>query len=121
MYVKKIEWLDKISKEAIVEVVEGTERLFCFSCPCPYKQNDLLHEPLECLDTRHITLCFTEEYDIKKLEGAFCYKLKGQIKDKNRGLIDVHNFTLHIDQQEIPNDIENGMFLEFTTSRIDLW
>ena len=121
MYVKKIEWLDKISKEAIVEVSEGTEQLVCFSCPCPYKLNDRLCEPLECLDTRHIALCVAEEYDIKKLEGAFCYQLKGQIKDKNRGLVDVYGLILHIDQQEIPNDIENGMYIEFTTSRIDLW
>ncbi len=35
MYVKKIEWLDKISKEAIVEVSEGTEQLVCFFVPVP--------------------------------------------------------------------------------------
>lgn len=28
---------------------------------------------------------------------------------------------IHINEQGIPNDIENGMFVEFITSRIDLW
>ena len=44
MYVKKIDWLDEVSKEAIVEVAEGIERLVCFSCPCLYKLNDMLRD-----------------------------------------------------------------------------
>ena len=48
-------------------------------------------------------------------------KLKGQVKDKSKGLIDVYGFIIHINEQGIPNDIENGMFVEFITSRIDLW
>ena len=121
MYVQKIDWLDEVSKEAIVEVAEGIERLVCFSCPCLYKLNDMLCEPLECLDTQDIVSSSTVGSDIKKLEKTFCYKLKGQITDKNRGLIDVRGFIVHINQQEIPNDIENGMYIKFTTSRIDLW
>ena len=61
-YVKKIDWLDEVSKEAIVEVAEGIERLVCFSCPCLYKLNDMLREPLECLDTQlreNEQLCFS--------------------------------------------------------------
>ena len=68
MYVKKIDWLDEVSKEAIVEVAEGIERLVCFSCPCLYKLNDMLREPLECLDTQDIVSCSTVGSDIKKLE-----------------------------------------------------
>lgn len=121
MYVKKIDWLDEVSKEAIVEVAEGIERLVCFSCPCLYKLNDMLREPLECLDTQDIVSCSTVGSDIKKLEKKFSYKLKGQVKDKSKGLIDVYGFIIHINEQGIPNDIENGMFVEFITSRIDLW
>ena len=76
MYVKKIDWLDEVSKEAIVEVAEGIERLVCFSCPCLYKLNDMLREPLECLDTQDIVSCSTVGSDIKKLEKKFSYKLK---------------------------------------------
>ena len=57
----------------------------------------------------------------KYLEKKFSYKLKGQVKDKSKGLIDVYGFIIHINEQGIPNDIENGMFVEFITSRIDLW
>ena len=74
MYVKKIDSLDEVSKEAIVEVAEGIERLVCFSCPCLYKLNDMLREPLECLDTQDIVSCSTVGSDIKKLEKKFSYK-----------------------------------------------
>ena len=57
----------------------------------------------------------------KSLEKKFSFKLKGQVKDKSKGLIDVYGFIIHINEQGIPNDIENGMFVEFITSRIDLW
>lgn len=33
----------------------------------------------------------------------------------------MYGFIIHINEQGIPNDIENGMFVEFITSRIDLW
>ena len=75
MYVKKIDWLDEVSKEAIVEVAEGIERLVCFSCPCLYKLNDMLREPLECLDTQDIVSCSTVGSDIKKLHEKQSYKI----------------------------------------------
>ena len=75
MYVKKIDWLDEVSKEAIVEVAEGIERLVCFSCPCLYKLNDMLREPLECLDTQDIVSCSTVGSDIKKLPEKQSYKI----------------------------------------------
>ena len=109
MYVKKIDWLDEVSKEAIVEVAEGIERLVCFSCPCLYKLNDMLREPLECLDTQDIVSCSTVGSDIKKLHEKQSYKIV------------LYGFIIHINEQGIPNDIENGMFVEFITSRIDLW
>ena len=75
MYVKKIDWLDEVSKEGIVEVAEGIERLVCFSCPCLYKLNDMLREPLECLDTQDIVSCSTVGSDIKKLHEKQSYKI----------------------------------------------
>lgn len=82
MYVKKIDWLDEVSKEAIVEVAEGIERLVCFSCPCLYKLNDMLREPLECLDTQDIVSCSTVGSDIKKLEKIFCENWQNPVKQR---------------------------------------
>lgn len=85
MYVKKIDWLDEVSKEAIVEVAEGIERLVCFSCPCLYKLNDMLREPLECLDTQDIVSCSTVGSDIKNYTKSKAIKLFWPIKDWKTG------------------------------------
>lgn len=82
MYVKKIDWLDEVSKEAIVEVAEGIERLVCFSCPCLYKLNDMLREPLECLDTQDIVSCSTVGSDIKKFIKIFCENWQNPVKQR---------------------------------------
>lgn len=121
MYIEKIEWLDKEGKEAILKVVDDMESLMCFSCPCSYDIGEILTDPLECLDTDDIVLCETQEYSIEKKEGAFKYKLKGKLKDIQNGIIEVYGFDLHIDEEKIPGDIVNGMFVQFVASRLDVW
>ncbi len=121
MDIKEIKWLDEGEKEAILEVTQDMKSLICFSCPCLYGLGYTLSEPLECVDASDIVLCDTVECDIKKLEGTFKYKLIGRVKDKENGLIDVNGFDLHIDEKIIPKDIINGMYIEFVTSRIDVW
>ena len=66
-------------------------------------------------------IAFLKSSNSLKTDSTISYKLKGQVKDKSKGLIDVYGFIIHINEQGIPNDIENGMFVEFITSRIDLW
>lgn len=121
MYIEKIEWLDKEGKEAILKVVNDMKSLICFSCPCSYNVGDVLTEPLECLDTDDIVLCDTKENSIEKMEGEFKYKLKGKLKDIQNGIIEVYGFDVHIDEERIPDDIINGMYIQFVTSRIDIW
>lgn len=121
MYIEKIEWLDKEAKEAILKIVNGSKSLMCFSCPCFYKSGDVLINPLECLDTDDILLCETEENTIEKMEGVFKYKLKGKLKDIQKGIVEVYGFDVHIDEEKIPSDITNGMHIQFVTSRIDIW
>lgn len=121
MYIKKIEWLDKEGKEAILKVVNETKSLMCFSCPCSYNVGDVLTEPLECLDSHAIVSCETEENCIEKMEGTFKYRLKGRLKDIQKGIFEVYGFDLHIDEEKIPGDIKNGMCIQFVTSRIDIW
>lgn len=120
MMIKEIEWLDKWSKEAILEVVSGSESLRCFSHPCSYGIGDTLNEKLECLDVKDIVICDTPGYIIKKMEDAFAYEIKGKLVDKQNGFIEVNGFYLHIDENIIPKDIPNEKYIQFIVSRIDL-
>lgn len=121
MQIEEIEWLDKEGKEAILKVVSETESLECFSCPCSYNKGDVLTEPLECLDVNDILLCDTQQYIIRKMDGAFKYQMNGKIKDIQNGIIEVCGFELHVDEDRIPKDMINGMFIQFAVSRIDIW
>lgn len=121
MYIEKIKWLDKEEKEAILKVISDTISLMCFSCPCSYNNGDVINEPLECLDTNDVMACETKENSIEKMEGAYKYKLKGELKDIQNGIIKVYGFNIHIDEAKIPSDVTNGMYVQFVTSRIDIW
>lgn len=121
MRIKEIKWLDKEGKEAILKVVSEKECLMCFSCPCSHNIGDVLSRPLECLDTDDIVLCDTKENSIEKTKGVFEYKLKGKLMNMQEGIVEVCGFDLHIDEEKIPRDIANGMYIQFLTSRIDIW
>lgn len=121
MYIEKIEWMDKDSREAILKVTNDMRSLMCFSCPCSYNIGDVLNEPLECLYTDDIVVCETTECSIEKLEGTFKYRLKGKLEDVKNGIVEVYGFNVHIDEDKIPSDIENGLYVQFMVSRIDVW
>lgn len=121
MYVEKIEWLSKEGKEAILTVAKDTKCLMCFSCPCSNNIGDELAEPIECLDTYDIVLCEKREDIIEKMEGSFGYKLQGELKDVQNGIVDVYGFIIHIDEKRIPGDITDGMYIQFIVSRLDIW
>lgn len=121
MYVKNIEWLNRESKEAILNIINNRESLMCFSCPCFYNIGDMITSPLECLDADDIILCNEEESIIRRIDESFQYKIKGKLKDKANGIVDTFGFYLHIDEDKIPGDLKNGMYIQFITSRIDIW
>ena len=91
------------------------------TCPCSYEIGDVLTEPLECLNTDNIILCETNDNIIEKREGEFKYKLRGKLIDMLNGIVEVKGFKLHIDEDKIPNDMSNGMCIQFEASRIDIW
>ena len=121
MYIEEIDWLDLGQEEATLKVVSASDSLICFSCPCLHNVDDILVEPLECLDTDNIIVCETKENSIEKMDGEFRYKLRGELKDIQNGIVEVKDFKLHIDEEKIPKDISNGTCIQLEVSRIDVW
>ena len=121
MRIKNINWMNKEAKEAIVNVCVRDKEIMCFSCPCNYNIGDKILLNLECLNINNIFLSEEDKYGIYKLDNYFKYRLCGRIMDKKEGIIEVYNFKLHIEQELIPGDIDNDMFIEFEVARIDIW
>lgn len=120
MYINEIEWLDIINKEAILHVINEGKCIRAFSCPCNYKIGDVLAEPLECIDIENVII-YDDKEDIEKLEGTFDYILRGRLLNKDYGIFRVYGFDIHINSEKIPKDILEGEYIQFVTSRIDVW
>lgn len=121
MHRQEIKWMDKENREAILKISDNMEIPQCFSFPCRYSVGDILVEPLESLDVEDIVFHLKKENCIKEMDGIFKYKLVGVMKNIEKGIISVYGFDIHIDQEKIPVDIENGMYVECIVPRIDIW
>lgn len=121
MYIKSILWLDEENKEAELEISDSVYSLVCFSFPCYYSIKQKLLEPLECLDSKDFMISLDEKYKIERVNKGYSYRLCGKLTDVSNGIITIGNIVLHIDENIIPKDINNGDFVEFIVSRIDLW
>ena len=120
MEIEHIEFIDENAKEAIVFIKNEQIEIKCFSCPCLLEQGSIVEEPLECIDTKNVAI--SDNYSkIRKKENFWGYEFQVQIINREEGLVEADGIRMHIDIDEIPNDIEVGMYIYFETSRIDIW
>ena len=119
MIVEKIEWMDESEKEAIVTVSCNGYKVICFSHPCLLKTGRKIEGPLECIDAKCVTSCECVA-KVQKKDSFFEYELQGKIVDRENGVININGLVIHIDADEIPKDVKEGMYISFETSRIDL-
>jgi len=95
--------------------------LDCFSYPFTHEIGENIDEPLECLDVNSIEISMNETYEVKKHNNQFGYDFIGEMMNVNKGIVKVYEFCIHIDEDIIPNDILEGMYVKVSTSRIDIW
>ena len=120
MIIDKIIYVDEVAKEAILLVKTKQTVIRCFSCPCVLKQGTVIETPLECIDTKKVSLC-DNKYVVQKKEKFWEYKFQAKLINREEGLVEVNGLFIHIDVYEIPNDIVDGMYICFETSRLDIW
>ena len=108
MHIEEINWLDIGEEEAVLKVVSDADCLICFSCPCSYNVGDVLVEPLECLDTENIILCERTENIIEKMEGEFKYKLRGELKNMEKGIVEVRGLRYILMKTKSPKMCQMG-------------
>jgi len=66
-------------------------------------------------------LCENPEENIEKLGKTFKYRIRGKIISKDECILAVYGFNLHLNKNKIPNDIKEGAYIQFISSRIDIW
>lgn len=119
MIVKQINWLSRASLEAEVIISDGKIDLLCFAHPMNYQEGQSLIEPLIVLDVSGVVK--SNDYTPpQKQSDTFEYYLTGKIIDKENGIIEIGNIQIEINSSSIPQDINQGEFISFQCSRLDL-
>lgn len=121
MYIKKIVWINYNCKEAMLIVSDKVFEIICFSHPCNYNQGEIVNEPLECLCVYDVKISNNGKFILKKINDIFQYFINGKLVDAKQGIVLVGEIIIHIDERVIPKDIENNVYIQFVTNRIDLW
>lgn len=120
MIIKSINWINKNAQEAEVIVTDNSFELMCFSHPFTKCLNQELQAPIYCFDANNIVLAFEKKpYAVKKSD-AYDYFIRGKLANKDKKIVLLGSIELYLDNSYIPKDIDEGEYIEFDVSRLDL-
>jgi len=120
MKVKKLMWNGNKSSDAEAIITDGKYECLTFCHPCNILEGQELSEPLGCFMSEEIMVSFTHDFSLTKDSGSyFGYSGVGQLVDKEARLIKLGHLRLTLDGY-LPGDLENGQFVGFKCSRIDI-
>ena len=121
LIVERISWIDKNEREADVTITDGVYSIVCFSCPFNQNENDIFDNLIYCFEAHDIVKSFKSDPAIIKKEGFYEYMLIGELKSKSDKIVKVGELLIDISDADIPNDINEGNYIEFTVDRLDLY
>ena len=120
MIIKKIDWLSKEAKEALVYINSKDISFIAFSHPCNLKSGDENLYRIYCLDAKNIRISNLKKPSITQNLNDLGCNIIGKILDKSKNLILVNDICIEIDI-DFPNDVNDGSFVEFNCNRLDLY
>jgi hypothetical protein len=98
-------------------LLNGNQKISCFSHPCQYSIGELFDETLYCLDAQNIhKIKELVSFPIKQTETIT--EINGILLNKKTGLIKSNGFIFEIDSEFIPQDISSNDFISFTCSKL---
>lgn len=118
MIVKQIKSFDKNSNEADIIVSDGMFDLLCYCYPSmPYSKGTVI-ESITTFLAQNIIRAKQKECLVFKLMDYYAYHLQGKIIDLEKRIVCVGKLKVIIDGS-IPDDIQQGEFVEFDVQRLD--
>ena len=119
IFVKKIEWIDIDTKEADVTLSDNQYELVCFSDEFFGKIGGKFDDMLYAIVDGDVYKSEDNLFLVKHLNN-FEYFIIAKIFDKTRNIAQVGECLINTGGG-IPNDLENGEFVEFRVRRIDIY
>lgn len=120
MYIKAVTWINEAANEAEVIVTDNKIDLVCFSHPFKKAINEVFVEPIYCFNVNNVVLANEENFYAIRMKNMFRYNFRGVIANLEEKIVHVNNIVLSIIDAEIPKDIPEGGYIEFSVSRLDL-
>ncbi len=120
MIISSVEWISESGDEAIVLVSSEKQCLAAFSHPYNRNIGDQVKDYLHPIDV--IGLCRSQDKiscASRHVKGLG-YNCSGVITDRSNQIIEIDGIYLEI-EEDIPKDLFEGEFIQFSCSRIDIW
>ena len=115
--IKKIKWIAEEAREAELTISDGFNKCKVFAQPFRGKVNDIVKEPLCALFCENIYLSHNSEPAIN-MNSDDSFLIISKVVNMKKNLVCVGEIIIELDS-EIPKDIYNGCFVQFTCSRFD--
>ena len=119
MYIDKIITFNKDDQEADLIVSDGINKVMCYACPINDVQINQKVSSIYGFDCGVIERTNESKFEITKCQDYYAYSLVGKIICKKNGHVRVGKLEIYIDKL-IPNDIQEGEFIFFNVTRLDL-
>ena len=119
--VDKINWVDKDEREADVTITDGTYTLLCFSYPFNQNEKDIFENLIYCFNIKDIVKSFESYPAVIKKNGFYEYTLRGKLEKREDKIVSIGELQIDISEANIPNDINDGDYIEFVVGRLDLY
>ncbi len=120
MKIKNIKWICIDSAEADVVITDGEYDIICFSHPCNYSVGMIVNEELSTLNAKNVMRHDRKEYIVNQSLNGNSNYFVGQLINKSDKIVSIGDFQIEIDSY-IPNDINDGEYIQFSCSRVDLY
>ncbi|MBF0786848.1 MULTISPECIES: hypothetical protein [unclassified Streptococcus] len=117
--IKEIIWISKEIGEADVIVTDGNYEIMCFSHPFYQEKGEEINGILSVFEHSNLMRSQKTEYVVNHM-GNGKYFFVARLIDGIKGIVQIGKIQIH-DIEGIPEEIKRGEYIQFITSRVDLW
>jgi len=121
MLINSIEWIDKEIGEAEVLISDKDFCIKCFSQPFDKDIGTSLIDPIYCMNVENIKISYETISHVEKKENYFAYSICAKLIDKTNKIALLGSIQLCLEDSFLPADIQEGNFIEFDVSRLDIY
>lgn len=120
IWIEKVNWLDKDNGEAYIYLTDGIYRVVCFSSSF-YEDVELkFNGTIYSYEAENVYKKFDEKCEIRNNDDGI-YHLEGKMVDRENKIVRIGEFLISLSDSQIDKDILLNDYIEFETSRLDIY